>query len=153
MPASIRGGLWGSGARERRKGGGGTSFCLVATKGAHYAVRRRRCRSSCCCCHGRRVLTKVFTSSLVRKCRIHRIPFPACNLSDPHRSCPSSTTISSNYHVPPRPLRISRSPLTPFRCNYPVPHHCCVSSFLGIQPPGRRMSVSVHAFMISLFGH
>lgn len=32
------------------------------------------CRSSCCCCPGRRVLTKVFTSSLVRKCRIHRIP-------------------------------------------------------------------------------
>lgn len=77
----------------------------------------------------------------------------ACNLSDPHRSCPSSTTISSNHHVPPRPLRISRSPLTPFRCNHSVPHHCCVSSFLGIQPPGRRMSVSVHAFMISLFGH
>lgn len=28
----------------------------------------------CCCCPGRRVLTKVFTPSLVRKCRIHRIP-------------------------------------------------------------------------------
>lgn len=78
-----------------------------------------------------------------------RSPFPVIY---PH-SVPSSTTISSSHHVPPRPLRISGSPLAPFRCNHSVPHHCCVSSFLGIQPPGRRMSVSVHASMTCLFGH
>lgn len=132
-------------AKGRRRG----NLILLGGNEERSLCSASECRSPSCCCPGRRALTKVFTSSLVRKSRIHRIPFPACNLSDPHRSCPSSTTISSSHHVPPRPLRISRSPLTPFRCNHSVPHHCCVSSFLGIQPPGRRMSVSVHASMIS----
>lgn len=68
----------------------------------------------------------------------------SCNQIPRTTSLPSSsTTNSSSHHVPPRPLRIPGSPLTPLGCSYPVSHHGCVPSCLGIQPPSRCMSVSL----------
>lgn len=133
-------------AKGRRRG---NLILLGGKRSAHYAVRVSIV-----------LLLLLPAAESSQKCPRHhlfgkaafpafRSPFPVIY---PH-SVPSSTTVSSSHHVPPRPLRISGSPLAPFRCNHSVPHHCCVSSFLGIQPPGRRMSVSVHASMTCLFGH
>lgn len=73
-------------------------------------------------------------------CSPHSI---SCNQIPRTTSLPSSsTTNSSSHHVSPRSLRIPGSPLTPIGCSHPVPHHGCVRSCLGIQPPSRCMSVS-----------
>lgn len=90
---------------------------------------------------GRRVLSKVSTSLFVQTpCSPHSI---SCNQIPRTTSLPSSsTTNSSSHHVSPRSLRIPGSPLTPIGCSHPVPHHGCVRSCLGIQPPSRCMSVS-----------
>lgn len=81
----------------------------------------------------------------------HSIP---CNQIPRTTSLPSSsTTNSSSHHVPPRPLRIPGSPLTPLGCSHPVSHHGCVPSCLGIQPSGRCMSVSLMCACVLIREH